>query len=309
MRRSRSGSKRVSMYRSVAPRSIRIPVRQTGTYEFTCNAEGYSKCIQLHATQEECDPSDTLFSFFQRYRIIGIKYEFKRYSNVGFDISGSSSTQAMTLGTTSYQEGLVGVPPLPGYIPERASVVLESGGGGGAPIVTTHTMGADSLPTLYWCRPMAAGIVPTSTRKMIEKWPSVSKFEFGTRRKMTLSVSPVVYKRQEVSYGLISGELTPAPDFDFQHSSLRKARSPWFLAQQSGSGTVTEDTNKINHGITYIGCRGSPGTYKFEVTKTVIIEYQGHTVVAPEPIVGSAPPALTGIAAQPTGLAAGLPVS
>lgn len=288
-------SRRLSVYRSLTPRSTIIPARMTGTVSFTCGSDGHSAVAQLHAKQAEMDQYHTLFNFFEKYRVVGIKYEFKRFSNVGFDISGTGTIAPMALGTTGYTIDAPGLAasnhpvPTPNAITGALSandpgVTLDMAAGtAGTAIPTTIQAGTPALPTLYWCKPQAPGIVPTSTRMMIEKWPKVSKFEFGARRVLKLTVPPVVYQRTEYAYNLINSTNS---NFGYHHAGIRTRRSPWWTTNGTTvSGPVEENTYDINHGLTYMGCRGAPGKYTFEVTKTVLIEYKGHVITQPAGLI------------------------
>lgn len=269
-----------------------IPVRLIGTFTLTTNSEGFSKCIQLGTTQKECDPEGTLYQFFQRYRVKRISYEFHRRSNTAFGVTnGTIATIPIRMDTASLQTNgtftnpTPGPPALPGSInlqTDGQAGVLEGAPGEGNAITSTTSMFTDGLPTMYWCKPMASGIVPDSTRTMLEKWPKVSHFEFGTRRSFKMSCPPTIYERKEVAYNLIGGTKS---DFGFQHSYIKARRAPWFrMAADSApsSGPTDAPTDEIHHGLVYIGVRGQPGvTYGVQVTKMVEIEYVGHTVTQP----------------------------
>lgn len=282
-------SRRLSVYRSLTPRSTIIPSRMTGTVSFTCGSDGHSAVAQLHAKQAEMDQYHTLFNFFEKYRVVGIKYEFKRFSNVGFDLTGGGTIDPMKMATTGFNladTGLVATNnavPTPNAItgslsPVAGAVTIDKAPSG-LKMGTSFHAGTPALPTLYWCKPQAPGIVPTSTRMMIEKWPKVSKFEFGARRVLKLTVPPVVYQRTEYAYNLINSTNS---NFGYHHAGIRARRSPWWTTNgTTESGPVEENTYDINHGLTYMGCRGAPGKYTFEVTKTVLIEYKGHVITQP----------------------------
>lgn len=278
------------MYRSPGMRTVTQAIRNVGQYTFETGTDGYSLVQQLYARAQDSDPSSSLYTFYTHFRIIGIKYEFKRYSNVGFSLTADT-----TRFRNQYQAAGYAIPSEAGIAPVLtvanvpSVTYVEEPKPGTETDTTTTTGGSDLLPTLYWCEPMAAGVVPTDTRQMVMVWPKVHKKEFGSSRKLQLNVIPWVYERKEVNHNLVASTTS----FNYKSDRVTRRRSPWWLAQIGGGNQATEGSpGAIAHGMTYIGCRGAQGSYQFEVTKTVLIQYRGHVTAPPSVIEQNIGPAV-----------------
>lgn len=267
------------MYRSVAPRSFALSYRRMGTYEFTTNTAGNSGVNILGTKLTEFDPwvgdppeAGPMLKFSQYFRIAKITYEFKMLHNT----SAMGVTGTMPLGTkwTAAAHQTAEVPVGSGVYNTPA---VESA----LNIYTPYPTSAQSygLPTLYWCTPMAQNVTPAGVSDMIRAWPRVKSKMFGLNRKMSLNVRPTVYKAMETSTRFVTGPNDPTQNIEYGRTYIKSMRAPWFLSAGDGDTAVETSPALIPHGTVFIGCRGDLNTtYRFEVTKQVVIQYKGTRV-------------------------------